>query len=87
MSLLLFTEMFFKSSLSLAIMKDFLCPLRSIATHRDHFVRRLSVRLSGSHTFLVVTHSYVSQVTHALLGMLPLCFIVVFGKFNISNIM
>ena len=24
----------------------FLCRLRSIATHRDHFVRRLSVRLS-----------------------------------------
>ena len=57
-----------------------LCHLRSIAAHRDHFVRRLSVRpsvclcLSGSHTFLVVTHSYVSQVTHAFLGMLPLCF-------------
>ena len=51
----------------------FLCRLRSIAAHRDHFVRRLSVRLSGSHTFLVVTHSYVSQATHAFLGMLPLC--------------
>ena len=55
--------------------------------HRDHFIRRLSVRpsvclsvcvsvcLYGSHTFLVVTHSYVSQATHAFLGMLPLCFI------------
>ena len=32
------------------------------------------VCLSGSHTFLVVTHSYVSQATHAFLGMLPLCF-------------
>ena len=58
-----------------------LCCLQSIAAHRDHFVRRLSVRLcvclsvclSGSHTFLVVTHSYVSQVTHAFLRMLPLC--------------
>ena len=54
----------------------FLCRLRSIAAHRDNFVRRLSVRLfsvclSGSHTFLVVTQSYVSQVTHAFLGMLP----------------
>ena len=33
---------------------------------------RLSVCLSGSRTFLVVTHSYVSQATHAFLGMLPL---------------
>ena len=33
----------------------------------------LSVCLSGSHTFLVVTHSYVSQATHTFLGMLPLC--------------
>ena len=32
-----------------------------------------SVCLSGSHTFLVVTYSYVSQATHAFLGMLPLC--------------
>ena len=52
----------------------FLCRLRSIATHRDHFVRRpsvcLSVRLSHfvCHTF----QSYVSQATHAFLGMLPL---------------
>ena len=42
--------------------------------HRDHFVRRLSVCLSlclsGSYTFFVVTHSYVSQATHAFLGML-----------------
>ena len=37
--------------------------------------RRLSVCLSGSHAFLVVTHtcSYVSQATHAFIGMLPLC--------------
>ena len=45
------------------------------------FVRRLSVCLSvcpyGSQTFCVVTHdSYVSQATHAFLGMLQLyCFI------------
>ena len=56
---------------------QFLCRLRSIAAHRDHFVRRLSVYacvcLSDSHTFLIVTHSYVSQATHAFLGMLPLC--------------
>ena len=46
---------------------SFLYRLRSIAAPRDHFVRRLSVCLSvrasvclsGSHTFLVVTHSYV----------------------------
>ena len=57
-------------------MTRLLCRLRSIAAHRDHFVRCLSVRLSvclsGSHTFLVVTHSYVSQATPAFLGMLPL---------------
>ena len=35
---------------------------------------RPSVCLSGSHSFLVVTHCYVSQATHAFLGMLPLCF-------------
>ena len=55
----------------------FLCRLRSIAAHRDHFVRPLSVSLSvclsGSHTFLVVMHSYVLQATYAFLGMLPLC--------------
>ena len=54
----------------------YLCRLWSIATHRDLFVRRLTVLpcvcLSRSHTFLVVTHSYVSQVTHAFLRMLPL---------------
>ena len=59
--------------------QSLLCRLRIIAAHRDHFVRRLSVRpsvcLSGSHTFLVVTHSYVLQATHAFLRMLPLCFL------------
>ena len=54
-----------------------LCPLRSRAAHRDHFVRQLSVCLSGSHTFLVVTYSYVSQATHAFLGMLPLCSVLI----------
>ena len=50
----------------------FLCRLQSIATHRDHFVCRLSVRLSvrPSHS-----HSYVSQATHAFLRMLPLFFL------------
>ena len=59
----------------------FLCRLPSIAVHRDHFVGIclsvnpsvcLSVFLYSSHTFLVVMHSYVSQATHAFLGMLPL---------------
>ena len=50
----------------------FLCHLQSIAAHRDHFVRRLSVCLSGSHTFLVVMHSYVAQATYTFLGMLSL---------------
>ena len=40
--------------------------------HRDHFVRRLSVCPVVT-LLLVVTHSYVSQATHAFLGMLPLC--------------
>ena len=33
----------------------------------------LIVCLSGSNTFLLITHSYVSQATHAFFGMLPLC--------------
>ena len=114
------------------VAKQLLCHLRSLAAHRDHFVRRLSVCLSiclsvcpvvslswksriamfhrrhmhslecchyviyghflndktttkfghwqyllmsGSHTFLVVRHSYVSQATHAFIGMLPLCYL------------
>ena len=44
---------------------------------------RLSVCLSGSHTFLVVTHIYVSQSTHALLGMLLLCFTIFFGGYTL----
>ena len=54
----------------------FLCRLRSIATHRDHFVRRLSVCLSVrlSVRLSVTPQSYVSQATHAFLGMLPLYF-------------
>ena len=67
----------------------FLYRLRSIAAHRDHFVRRLSVRpcvcLLGSHTFLVVTHSYVSQATHAFLGMLPLCYVQKFACHDKQN--
>ena len=54
----------------------FLCRLRSIAAHRDHFVKRLSVCMSVcmsvSHTFFVVKLSFVSQSTHTFLGMLPL---------------
>ena len=45
---------------------------RYSSLHRRLSVRP-SVRLSGSHTFVVVTHSYVSQATHAFLGMLLLC--------------
>ena len=54
----------------------FLCRLGSIAAHRDHFVRHLSVCLclSCRHIFLVVMHSYIClQVTGVLPGMLPLC--------------
>ena len=47
-----------------------LCHLRSIAAHRECFVRHLSVCPS---VCLVVTHSYVSQAAHAFLRMLPLC--------------
>ena len=62
-----------------------LCRLRIIAAHRDHFVRRLSlcpsvclsVCLSRSHTFLVFTHCYVLEATHAFLGMLPLCLMII----------
>ena len=70
---------------------EFLCRLRSIAAHRDHFVRRLSVCacvcLSDSHTFLIVTHSYVSQATHAFLGMLPLCLHILACLLNSSYIL
>ena len=41
---------------------NFLCCLRSIEAHRDHFGICLSVCLSSSHTFLVVKNSYVWQV-------------------------
>ena len=59
-----------------------LCRLWSIVAHRDHFVQHLSVCLSGSHTFLVVTHSYVLQATHAFFGMLPLCLYSVLSKWH-----
>ena len=58
---------------------NLLCRLRSIAAHGDHFLRRL---LSGSHTFLVVTHSYVPQATHTFLGMLPLFFAICFRNYG-----
>ena len=57
----------------------FLCRLRSIATHRDHFVRRLSVRLSVR---LSYSQSYVSQGTHAFLGMLPLFLFYMYVSFS-----
>ena len=58
-----------------------LCRLRSIATHRDHFVCRLSVCLSVYLSVTLFCHtfqSYVSQATHAFLGMLPLFYCVHF---------
>ena len=74
----------------MGIIFAFLCRLRSIAAHRDHFVRHLSVCpsvcLSNSHTFLIVTHSYVSQATDAFLGMLPLCFTKLVFFFNFVKI-
>ena len=76
-SKLYYANTFYRSHFNLIFIAGggglFLCRLRSIAAPRDLFVWRLSVHLSGSHTFLVVTHSYVSQATHAFLGMLPLC--------------
>ena len=65
----------------------FLCHLRSIAAHRDHIVLCLShspsVCLSGSHTFLVITLSYISQATHAFLGMLPFWLLIYLVSFTI----
>ena len=57
-----------------------LCRMWSIATHRDHFVRRPSVCLSARPSVTLFCHtstfqSYVSQATHAFLGMLPLFFV------------
>ena len=50
---------------------SFLCCLRSIAAHRDHFVQRLCVKLSWkSH---IQSCNYISQVTHAFLRILLLC--------------
>ena len=51
--------------------KGSLCCLRSITAHMDHFFQRLSLHLSGSHTFLVVLLSYVLQVAKAFLELLP----------------
>ena len=47
------------------------CEALCLASVRPSVYR--SICLSGSHTFLVVRHSYVSQATNAFLGMLPLC--------------
>ena len=53
----------------------FLCRLRSIATHRDHFVRRLSVRLSVrlSHFSVTLSKAMFAGDT-CILGTLPLFF-------------
>ena len=56
----------------------FVSPAKHCGTYRDHFVWRLCIRLSGSNTFYVVTHSYVSQTTHPFLGMLPVCLYMMF---------
>ena len=69
-----YTLVFFFRFDPLYVVSCFLCPLQSIATHRDRFVRRLSVRPSVTlfcHTF----QSYVSQATQVFLGMLPLFFL------------
>ena len=42
------------------------------------------VCLSGSHTFLVVRHSYVLQETHAFLGMLPFWYVTLMHVLNIK---
>ena len=54
------------------LLPQFLCRLRSIATHRDHFVRRPSVCLSVCPSVCHIFQSYGSQATHAFLGMLPI---------------
>ena len=53
--------------------KIFLCRLRSIATHRDHFVRRLSVRLSHfsdtlSRAMFRRQHMHSSECCHYILN-------------------
>ena len=57
--------LFFLSLFFFFLLFFFLCRLLSIAAQRDHFVRRLSVRLSVClsvcHTFYVVTLSYKSD--------------------------
>ena len=71
--------------------RDGFCVACEAQLHRDPFVRRLSVCLSGSHTFLVDTLNYVSQA-HAFLGMLLLCLILVYYpnnrniRFNLTEI-
>ena len=66
-----------------------LCCLRSIATHRDHFVRRLAVRLSVCPSVTLFCHtfqSYVSQATHAFLGMLSLFFTILLSSRKNTNL-
>ena len=70
---------------------SFLCRLRSIVTHRDHFVRRPSVCLSVCSSVTLFCHtfqSYVSQATHAFLRMLPLflSFILIANTTNNKNV-
>ena len=70
---------------------SFLCRLRSITAHRDTLCGvclsvHVSVCLSGSHTFLVVTQSYVSQATHAFLEMLPICYFTLITVFMVCKI-
>ena len=68
----------------------FVSPAKHSSTYRDNFVQRLSVCLCvclcGSHTVLVVMHSYVLQATCAFLGMLPLCYndLIGFPLFSVS---
>ena len=47
---------------------------------------RVSVCLSGSHFFFVVSHSYVTKATHAFLGMLQLCSICYSFTFHVKQL-
>ena len=64
-----FNDQIFSNLQSVAI--TFICCV-TIEAKRHIGITLSGVCLSGSHTFLVVTHSYVSQATHAFCGMLPL---------------
>ena len=63
--------------------------MRSIVAHWDHFDWRLSVCLSGSHSFLVVmlslvTHSNVLLATRTFLGMRQFWFIFINYEMHLS---